>query len=227
MSIILSIEGNIGSGKSTIIEYLKTINDNNDIIFLKEPVDEWEEIKDEENNSIIKKFYADQKRYSFAFQIMAYISRLNLLRDTIKNNPNKIIITERSLFTDKYVFAKMLYDSGNMDEIEYKIYNKWFKSFLDIAPISKMIYLKTDPKISFERISIRNREGEDKIPYEYIDNCHKYHNDMYKLIDFDKKVIDCTNDFREDKDYFKNMISEIISFAYKKEYTKQTINNLQ
>ena len=145
MTLILSIEGNIGSGKSTIIDYLKEKykNDtNNEIVFLPEPVDEWETIKDEENNTILQKFYADQKKYSFTFQIMAYISRLNLLRKTIKENPGKIIISERSLFTDKYVFAKMLFDSGNMESIQYQIYNKWFESFLDIAPISKMIYLK-------------------------------------------------------------------------------------
>jgi deoxyadenosine/deoxycytidine kinase len=214
MSVILSIEGNIGSGKSTIIEYLKNnINDNN-IIFLQEPVDEWEKIKDNNNNTVLQNFYADQKKYSFAFQMMAYISRLNLLRNTIKENPNKIIITERSLFTDKYVFAKMLFDAENMNEIEYQIYNNWFESFLDLAPISKMIYLKTDPQISFNRISIRNREGENNIPFSYIKNCHLYHNNMYDKIDFEKKIIDCTNDFKDDSTYFKHISKNIIDFVY-------------
>lgn len=214
MSIILSIEGNIGSGKSTIIEYLKENNKlNKDFIFLPEPVNEWEEIKDENNDTILKKFYSNQKKYSFAFQMMAYISRLNLLRKTIKENPNKIIISERSLFTDKYVFAKMLYDSKNMESVEYQIYNNWFDSFLDLAPLSKMIYLKTDPKISFERITKRNRDGENIIPFEYIQNCHKYHNDMYDIILFDKKIIDCTNDFNIDNNYFKNISETIINFS--------------
>jgi deoxyadenosine/deoxycytidine kinase len=216
MTLILSIEGNIGSGKSTIIDYLKEKykNDtNNEIVFLPEPVDEWETIKDEENNTILQKFYADQKKYSFTFQIMAYISRLNLLRKTIKENPGKIIISERSLFTDKYVFAKMLFDSGNMESIQYQIYNKWFESFLDIAPISKMIYLKTDPKVSFERISIRNRNGEEKIPFEYIESCHKYHNSMFDIIKFDKKIIDCTTDYKKDINYFENVTKEIIEFT--------------
>lgn len=214
MSVILSIEGNIGSGKSTIIEYLKNnINDKN-IIFLPEPVDEWEKIKDNNNNTVLQNFYADQKKYSFAFQMMAYISRLNLLRNTIKKNPNKIIITERSLFTDKYVFAQMLYDANNMNEIEYQIYNNWFESFLDLAPISKMIYLKTDPKISFQRIGIRNREGENNIPIEYIENCHLYHNNMYDKIHFEKKIIDCTNDFNKDSNYFQIISKNIIEFAY-------------
>lgn len=214
MSVILSIEGNIGSGKSTIIEYLKNNYKNNNIIFLPEPVEQWENIKDKNDNSILQKFYSNQKKYSFAFQMMAYISRLNLLRDTIKNNPSKIIITERSLFTDKYVFAKMLYDSENMEDVEFQIYNNWFNSFLDIAPISKMIYLKTDPKVSFERIAKRNRNGEDKIPFDYIENCNLYHDYMFDVINFDKKIIDCTNDFKQDNNYFKNITSQIIEFTY-------------
>ena len=76
----------------------------------------------------------------------------------------------------------MLCDSGNMEDVEFQIYNNWFQSFLDLAPISKMIYLKTDPKISFDRISVRNRQGEDNIPYDYIKNCHLYHNNMYDEI---------------------------------------------
>ena len=63
ITTILSIEGNIGSGKSTIIDYLKERYKNDkEFIFLPEPVDEWETIKDEENNTILQKFYADQKK---------------------------------------------------------------------------------------------------------------------------------------------------------------------
>ncbi len=121
---IVSIEGNIGSGKSTLLANLrKHFNKNTFIIFLKEPVDEWSKIKDENGITILEKFYADQDKYSFSFQMMAYISRLKLLKDTINqikttnDKPIKeqyIIITERSLFTDKMVFAKMLYDTGKI-----------------------------------------------------------------------------------------------------------------
>ncbi len=213
MSLIISVEGNIGSGKSTILEYLKKkYNNDNSIVFLQEPISEWEKIKDDNNNTILTKFYNDQKKYSFAFQMMAYISRLDILRKTIKENPTKIIISERSLFTDKYVFAKMLFDSSNMETVEYQIYNNWFNSLIDLAPLHKMIYLKTDPKISFDRIIKRSRTGENNIPFEYIENCHKYHNDMYDLINVEKKTIDCTNDFTNDNLYFEQISKQIMNF---------------
>ena len=122
---IVSIEGNIGSGKSTLLENIRNFYDNNtNVIFLREPVDDWEQIKDNEGNTMLKLFYANQEKYSFAFQMMAYISRLKILRDTIKKiqYENKedykkeyVIITERSLYTDREVFAKMLYNQGKIE----------------------------------------------------------------------------------------------------------------
>ena len=102
---IISIDGNIGSGKSTLLSNLKDFYKNNpNIIFLKEPVSDWENIKDSNDTTMIQKFYADQEKYSFSFQMMAYISRLSIIKNAIKANPNAIFITERSLLTDKYVY---------------------------------------------------------------------------------------------------------------------------
>lgn len=179
-SMIYSVEGNIGSGKSTFVQMLKehfskNHKPNRPIIFLQEPVDEWHTITDKNGESILSKFYADQKKYSFAFQMMAYISRLALLKRTVEENPDAIIITERCLYTDKNVFAKMLYDSGLIEEVEYSIYLRWFDNFQTDYPISGYIYLHTDPKTAYERVKKRNREGEDIIPLDYLSQCHQYH----------------------------------------------------
>lgn len=188
--MIISIEGNIGSGKSTLLKLLKEyFKDNNNIIFLQEPVDEWNHIKDNNNVTILEKFYMDQKKYSFAFQMMAYISRLSLITKTINEFPNAIIITERCLNTDRYVFAKMLYDSGKMEDVEYQIYIKWFDHFNSIIKNTKTIYLDTLPDVCFIRINKRNREGESNISLEYLENCNKYHNDMVDNINKDKLLI--------------------------------------
>lgn len=195
---IVSIEGNIGSGKSTLLEELRLKHkSSSNIIFLKEPVDDWETIKDEKGKTMLENFYADQSKYSFAFQMMAYISRLSLLKNTIdsliktpfENNNNNnseypsdnkkfIIITERSLYTDKMVFAQMLFDSGKLEYLTFQIYLKWFDSFVKEYPISKIIYVKTNPEICHYRISKRSRPGEDIIPLDYLDNCNIYHEKM-------------------------------------------------
>lgn len=185
---IISIEGNIGSGKSTLVNMLKkwfsmdeTKNylnkEKSNIIFLEEPVEEWNTITNKEGKTMIQLFYEDKKKYSFAFQMMAYISRLSTLKKTIETNPNSIIICERSLYTDKNVFAKMLYDDGYIEEAEYKIYTKWFNSFIQEASIDSIFYIQTDPSICYERIHKRNRKGEETIPFEYLKKCGEYHDE--------------------------------------------------
>ena len=184
-SIVFSVDGNIGSGKSTLVSLLKemlTVEKFSSfakfkkIIFLQEPVDVWETIKDREGTTILEKFYKDQSEWSFSFQMMAYISRLSLLKKTIKENPNSIIITERSVYTDRHVFAKMLFDSKNINDIEYAIYLKWFDDFLEEAPIDGIIYVNVSPENCLLRVNKRKREGET-IPLDYLVNCEKYHMD--------------------------------------------------
>jgi deoxyadenosine/deoxycytidine kinase len=181
MSRIISIEGNIGSGKSTLVHDLQVYFKNKDIsndkvVFLQEPVDVWNTIRDD-NGTILEHFYKDQVKYSFPFQMMAYISRLSKLRETIKKYPESIIITERSLFTDKFVFAKMLYDNEKIDEISYQIYLKWFNDFINDLPKHEFIYIKASPEKCLERINRRNRSGES-IELDYLVNCDKYHDNM-------------------------------------------------
>jgi deoxyguanosine kinase len=184
---IISVEGNIGSGKSTLIKYMKEQLkeiDNIPVIYLPEPVDIWESIKSEDGKNMIQKFYENQERYSFAFQMMAYISRLKIFKDAINQYPNAIIITERCLLTDYNIFAKMLYESKKMLKEEYDIYKQWFNYFNEIE-INQIIYIKTDPDISYERCVKRNRTGENTISLEYLTECNKMHdewieNEKYK-----------------------------------------------
>jgi deoxyadenosine/deoxycytidine kinase len=217
---IISIDGNIGSGKSTLMGKLKTYFSNNkNVVFLKEPVDEWETITDENGVTILEKFYGDSTKYGFSFQIMAYISRLDVIRKEIKKNPDAIFISERSLFTDKLVFAKMLFDSGNIELVNYKIYLKWFDTFAEDFPVSKVIYVNTDPEICHMRIEKRSRTGESNIPLEYLQNCHKYHNNMLDVNSQDcvcknQLVLNGNVDMYENKEQISEWIDQINTFIH-------------
>lgn len=186
---IFSVEGNIGSGKSTLVEYMNKNTDHENIIFLREPVDSWNDIKDKNGETILSKFYGNTKKYSFSFQIMAYISRLALLRETVRNNPGKIIITERCVNTDKNVFAQMLYDDGNIEDVDYQIYLRWFDEFVNDFPISGYIYVNSPPELCSERIKKRNRNGE-VIPQSYLERCHDYHEKWLKTVNTNIYTID-------------------------------------
>ena len=179
-----------GSGKTTIIEKMKENFNSDNFVFVKEPVDQWEQIRDSsDGDSILKKFYADQKKHAFSFQVLAYSTRLALLRKTIRENPTaKVIICERSLDADRNIFAKMLRDSGLMSDIEFQIYDHLFSEYSEGGESSTtsllennkhnldgVIYIDASPDICSGRIKKRSRDGESKIPVEYLKNCREYH----------------------------------------------------
>ena len=211
---IISIDGNIGSGKSTFVEMLKnhySILENQkslNICFLEEPVEQWGKIKDENNKSIIECFYANPDKYAFSFQMMAYISRLSLLKKAY-NEDYDIIFTERCLLTDKNVFCKMLYDDKKINEIDYQIYNKWFDEFIDIFPKIDYIYIKTTPETANLRIIKRKRSGEI-IPLEYLQKCSDYHDTWLK--DENKLVIDGNIDLQTNSDILKEWLENVDQF---------------
>jgi len=175
--LLVSIDGNIGSGKSTTWDMLKeAYAGQDDVHFVEEPVDSWHHVKDADGVPILTNFYKDHKTYAFRFQMMAYISRLALLRRTVREHAGRcrVIITERSVDTDRNIFAKMLYDSGDIAHDEYTIYNMWFDEFVRDLPVAGLVYIRADPETCMERIAKRGREGET-IPLEYIQKCHDYH----------------------------------------------------
>ena len=174
--MIISVEGNIGSGKSTILKALRAYPDIQGIpvVYLDEPVSQWEQIKSNDGKNMIELFYANPSKYAFAFQMMAYISRLTLFKEAIREHPKCILITERCLLTDYHIFASMLHEQGNMLDEEYAIYKQWFHVFQQDIPITAIVYIRCDPAISFERCKKRGRVGEE-IPLEYLTKCHDKH----------------------------------------------------
>lgn len=76
--IVVSIEGNIGVGKSTLIDLLKQ-KLNSSCEFVSEPTDEWSKIVDENGRNLLDLYYTDMKRWAYTFQNMAYITRMHMI----------------------------------------------------------------------------------------------------------------------------------------------------
>lgn len=180
---IISIEGNIGSGKSTLIEELKTRYANNpEIIFLQEPVDLWQSIYQEsDGKTMLELFYENQSKYSFAFQVMAYMSRLRMIKEEVEkamiNGKVNTIVMERSMEADREIFAKMLYEDGLIEECMYKIYELMSNDGLKEFSTDGVIWLNTPPHECHKRIASRARHGEESIQIDYLIKCDHYHRD--------------------------------------------------
>ena len=197
---IIIVEGNIGAGKST---FLTILQKNLDLEIIFEPTDKW---KIGEQNNLLELFYKDTPRWAYTFQSYAFISRIqSLIEHQKKNVLNKVQVLERSVYCDRYCFAKNCYESGLMTKLEWEIYIEWFSWLAEnYSPRPKgFIYLKTEPTTCFQRISQRNRHEETAIPLTYLESLHKKHEDWLinkkelQNINFEPNLINFSNDFTE------------------------------
>ena len=164
---IYSVDGNIGAGKTTFLEAVRSHVPGTHVIL--EPVGEWLRLKHSDGRSLLELFYADKKRWAYTFQNCAILTRLNATLEALKVLPaDAIVLTERSVLTDRYIFAEMLRASGDLDSLEWELYCKWFDAFASSLPIEGIIYLTTDFGTAAQRIVKRARSGEERMSCDYL-----------------------------------------------------------
>ena len=212
--IIISIEGNIGVGKSTFINILKNkwISEGGCEV-ISEPVDLWKNIINTDGKNILQTFYEDIPRWAYSFQNIACITRMMKMEDIIKNSSSKYIFLDRSLGTDKNVFEAMLYDQGQINKLEHSMYNFWCDFYHQyVRPQNNQIYiyLKASPETCASRIKKRGRIEEKTIELEYLKGLNNYH-DKWLLNECNVVIIDCEEEFELDENKHMYMINQIKS----------------
>ena len=209
--IVVQVEGNIGSGKSTFLKYLKdqihSRNEDINIKIIDEPLSDWMNINNNNsnnNNNIFNLYYKNPKKYAESFQTFAFLTMLN---NSLKQNYKDIdiLIMERSVYSSVHCFVKLLLDEKYITPIFYEIMKKSLKLYKDkIIYPTTIVYLKTndnDIDILTERIKNRGREAEKKIEKKYLRNLN---NKYDKFIErFDKWIKDDDED--DDDDYFRGV----------------------
>lgn len=208
MSKIISIEGNIGSGKTTLLNKIHNDIELHPFVFVAfEPVKNWVSLplqdcngKFLENKDLINAYYKEPKKYAFLFQMNALQSRCQDLIQIVKHNSEKIIVCERSIFTDCEIFAKMLFENDFLTPLEFHIYYQWYQFILNflVPEIIGFIYLQIEPNTCLKRIIQRKRTGEDNISIEYLQNLHCTHEKWLKSVSEKTPVLyvnDSTNDY--------------------------------
>ena len=153
------VEGIIGCGKTTLVNKIK---------------DElgWEAFYEPINLDLLGKYYKDQKRWGFAFQIDLLHRRYALQQEGAYKVLRGInIINDRGLPGDR-VFAKMLRNTNKMSLIEWNIYERAYNTMArSLVPPSLVIFMDVEPEIAQKRIRERDRPQErDLIPLSYLEN---------------------------------------------------------
>ena len=174
------IEGNIGVGKSTLIERLKKTlkrtNTTQRIKFLTEPLNVWTNYN---GVNMLQKFYDNPTKNALKFQLLTFMS----VYEQIMDNYDKydILVCERSPYTIRHVFIEMLYNNGHLTEIEYKLLTDFIDIILKHSNLKyRFIYLNASSQTCLKRIKTRNRPEEQDIKIEYLDNLKKYHDNYFK-----------------------------------------------
>ncbi len=213
---IISIQGNIGSGKTTLMTSLKrnSIQLNNimgiNCFFVDEPVEEWKKKVFNENTlSALEIFYEDittnsHPRTVFPFQIYAFTTRLKLfIEQTSKLDQLSIGFCDRSMISDFEIFLKNLKDV--ITPFEYSVYEGFYDTICSQIIIKEeiMIYNTCPPEKCFERIHKRGNESEKNITLDYLKGIHSRHLDMIekfkknggKVFEFECDDVDTEKEF--------------------------------
>lgn len=158
MVYIITIDGIIGCGKSSLISQL-----SDQFTCFQEPVHEW---------SLLQNFYDDMTAYSAPFQFQVLFS-FHKMYSTFKNVKDKVIL-ERCPWSSKNIFTNMLVDSGYIQPSEYKLYCDFYDKLAFTTDL--YIYLKVDTSIAFQRILNRDRAAERSLKLEYLDSLNEQYN---------------------------------------------------
>lgn len=173
------IDGNIASGKSTLIEKLPGIVDGV-VKTVVEPVDVWNTYQ-HEGIPILTLYGSEPKEYSYLFQTVVLTSKIDYY-STLGVTSDMVVASERSIHADKDVFSRRRHDLGHMTDMQWKLYCAQFNLFsrnvkCEMNPFvaDVFIYLDVSPKICYERMKKRNRPGEENHPLELLENFGAYY----------------------------------------------------
>lgn len=157
-NVFIGISGLIGAGKSTLATALaKKLG----LPVYYEPV---------QDNEYLADFYKDIKKHAFPMQVYLLNKRFAQQQQIIWSNKGGV--QDRTIYEDS-IFARMLRDSGLMDERDYRTYVDLFQHMSNFMKKPNIIvHLDVSPQESFRRIQMRNRGCESGITLEYLENLH-------------------------------------------------------
>lgn len=169
MAFIVSIDGIIGCGKSSLINQL-----NQKFTCFQEPINEW---------SLLEDFYRDMKTFAAPFQFQVLLS-FHKMYSTFKNVHDKVIL-ERCPWSSKNIFAKMLLEDGYISPAEFKIFCDFYEKCMFKTNVH--IYLKVDTDVAYERVLHRDRSSERLLTKMYLDRLNTKYNE--EILGLDKLYI--------------------------------------
>lgn len=192
----IAIEGNIGSGKTTLANMIA--EDFNAKIILERFAD----------NPFLPKFYEDHDRYAFPLEMSFLADRYQQLSDDLA----QFDLFKNFIVSDYYIFKSLIFAQITLQKDEFYLYRKMFDiMYKEISKPDLYIYLYQDTPQLLQNIKKRGRDYEQNIAPEYLDKIHGGYSSFIKteenlktlIIDVSKK------DFLNNPEDYKEIIALI------------------
>jgi len=211
------IEGAPGVGKTTFIELLK--NNVPGIKIVYEPVEKFINVKNQGN--ILNLFFSDFQRWSLTTEIYMTLMHLQAIENVEIDDATQAIFVDRSIYADYYIFVKMAYDTGMINNMEWAIYQEFFDY---IEKSSKkpqgFIYLQAPAQVVLNRMQLRDRIEENNVSLQWQLDQERYHHAWFieknnisvSIAHIPTLIIDATENFRDDPIVQKKCIEQVNNF---------------
>jgi len=192
----IAIEGNIGSGKTTLATMIA--EDFNAKIILERFAD----------TPFLPKFYEDNDRYAFPLEMSFLADRYSQLSDDLA----QFDLFKNFIVSDYYIFKSLIFAQVTLQKDEFYLYRKMFDiMYKEISKPDLYIYLYQDTPQLIKNIKKRGREYEQNIAPEYLDKIHQGYSSFIKTEEHLKTlIIDVSQkDFLNNPDEYKEIIALI------------------
>lgn len=169
---IVAVAGNMGSGKSSLVEWLRQ---QFDMVPFFEP---------NEENPYLADFYADMSRWAMSSQLFFLVRRFQIHRTILRRaaaQGARPLVQDRTIYEDAEIFAAHLHRQGHIDDRDWGVYQDLYRALCeDIRPPDLMIYLRCPLKTLTRRIKRRGREFERAVPRAYLASLERLYEEWFE-----------------------------------------------
>jgi len=185
----IAIAGNIGTGKSSLVEFLTRTYG---IAPFYEPNDE---------NPYLPDFYQDMNRWAFHSQLY-FLSNKFRMHQQLEKVPG-VVVLDRTIYEDAEIFATALHDMRNFTGRDWDTYWNFYQIITEaIRPPDLMIYLRCSMRTLRKRIRLRGRAMEQDIPLSYLKRLENLYDNWLSSYQYSEVLI-----LETDKlDYINDMV---------------------
>ncbi|XP_035234872.1 deoxyguanosine kinase, mitochondrial [Anguilla anguilla] len=188
----VSVEGNIAVGKSTFARLLQSENEDWEVV--QEPVGRWQNVEGTSSqalespqqavSNLLQMMYQDPQRWSYTFQTFSCMSRMRtqlqpLPPHLLRPQSTPVQVFERSVYSDRYIFALNMFELGCISPTEWAVYQGWHSFLLEqFGPrlqLEGIIYLRAPPETCMHRLRKRGRQEEKEVELAYLEKLHTQH----------------------------------------------------